>query len=114
VQALGGAKAVSHRLWPTKPVGDAHRDLLDALNRERARKLELHEVNKILRMAQEIGFHSAKRYFDAEAGYEPGKPLNPMDERDELMRRYIETVHASKVIADRMERLTQPPLQAVK
>lgn len=114
VQVLGGAKAVAHRLWPAKPLSEAQRDLLDALNTERLRKLEFGEILHILRWACEAGFHSAKHFVDAETGYGHSEPLKPADELAELQRQYIESVRLQRTIADRLERLTQPPLQAVK
>ncbi len=114
VQALGGAKEVAHRMWPAKPIAGAHGDLLDALNRDRPRKLDVSEIIKLLRWAGEIGFHSAKHYFDVETGYAASSPLNPADELAALQRSFIDSVRMQKGIADRIERLTQPPLQAVK
>jgi len=114
VQALGGAKTVAHRLWPAKPLAEGQRDLLDALNTDRLRKLEFGEILHILRWACDAGFHSAKRYVDAETGYGYTDPVKPADELAELQRQYIESVRMQLAIADRLERLTQPPLQAVK
>jgi hypothetical protein len=49
-----------------------------------------------------------------ESGFERPKPSNPADEKAELQRQFIDAVHTQKQIADRIERLTRPPLEAVR
>jgi hypothetical protein len=84
VQALGGTKAVAGKLWPHKPITEAQRELLDALNRERPRKLDAEEIMAVLRFAGEAGFHGAKHWIDHAIGYQPTAPLDPLIERDRL------------------------------
>lgn len=105
IQALGGAKQVAGRLWGGKPIGEAHRDLLDALNRDRPRKLDPDEVLKILSWAREIGFHSAKHFIDATTGYEPGKPLAPENELAALLRQYLEASRLLQSLQPQIEEL---------
>lgn len=116
VAALGGFKRVGCRLRPEldcKP-DLAAQWLRDCLNPEKRERLNPHQVVLLLRLAKETGYHAAKHWLDAELGYEPGKPLNPVDERTRVQREFIDAVHESRRLADRLERLTQPPLQAVK
>jgi hypothetical protein len=84
VQALGGAKAVAAKLWPHKPIDQARKELLDALNRENPRKLDAEEIVALLRMAREANFHQAKHWLDRELGYEPSTPTDPAVEEDRL------------------------------
>ena len=114
VSRLGGAKAVGARLWPAKNVADAQRDLLDSLNRDRARKLEFNEILRLLLWARESGFHSAKHFLDHETGYEKSRPLDPEDEKARLQREVVEAARTFKHTAERLEKLMQPPLQVVK
>ena len=107
VQAIGGAKIVAQRLYPGKPRGQAHRDVLDALNPERERKFDIGEVIQILKWAREADFHSAKHYLDAETGYEKTGPVSPGDQVAELQKAYIDAVELQKRIMERMERLQQ-------
>lgn len=91
VQAAGGPKEVAGQLWSHKPVDQARRELLDALNRDNPRKLDPEEVIAIFRIGRDIGFHQAKHWFDKELSYEPTAPLDPLDEQQRLMRQFIET-----------------------
>src|SRR5690606_41959122 len=71
------------RSWPPKPTAEAHRELLDCLNRERPRKLCIEEFIAILKMAREAGFHQAKHWIDAEIGYQPTPPTDPKIKSEE-------------------------------
>lgn len=84
VQRLGGAKKVAEKLWPHKPIEQARQQLLDCLNRDNNRKLDLDELLALLRMAKEAGFHDAKHWLDSELGYEESAPLDPVVQRDRL------------------------------
>lgn len=84
VQAAGGAKEIAGKLWPHKPASQAHKDLLDCLNRDNDRKLCVEEVMAILRMAREVGYHGAKHWIDDAVGYQPTPPQDPKIERDRL------------------------------
>lgn len=84
VQAAGGAKAVAGKLWPAKPIAQAHKELLDCLNREAPRKLCIEEFMAVMKLAHEVGFHQAKHWIDQELGYQPTAPLDPVVERDRL------------------------------
>src|SRR5688572_30837871 len=77
VQAAGGAKAVAGKLWPHKPIEQARKELLDALNRDNARKLCVEEVIAVLRIAREAGYHGAKHWIDEAVGYQPTPPQDP-------------------------------------
>jgi len=84
VQAAGGTKAIASRLWPHKPIAEAQRELLDALNRDRPRKLDPEETLAIMRFSREAGFHGGKHWIDADIGYQPTAPADPKIERDRL------------------------------
>src|SRR5690349_20697723 len=84
VQAAGGAKTVAGALWPTKPIEQARRDLLDCLNRDNGRKFDAEEIIAVLRMARDAGFHQAKQWVDNAAGSQPTLPMDPVIERDRL------------------------------
>jgi hypothetical protein len=114
INACGGRKAVACKMWETKPPRDAH-NLLDAcLNSERREKFGPDEILYLLRRGREVGCHAAMRYLTLECGYSPPVPLNPEDEKAVLQRQVIEAWKTIERSLDRLERLTQPPLQAVK
>lgn len=114
VQALGGAKRVGQTLWPEKTVDQAQHLLQACLNVERKERLTPEQVFLLLKMARQANFHAAKFWMDAELGYEQGKPLNPQDEQAKLQEDFIAAVRESRRLADRLEKLTQPQLQAVR
>lgn len=89
VQAVGKPKTVAARLWPNKPPEQAHKELLDALNRDNPRKLDADEIMAILRMAREVGCHQAKHWIDSELGYAPSQPVEPQDELAALIEEYL-------------------------
>jgi hypothetical protein len=83
VQALGGAKAVGHQLWPDKGVDTSARLLLDCLNPSRAEKLELSQIMRILALAHQQGYHTAAFWFNSNIGYD-ARPITPSEEVDRL------------------------------
>ena len=105
IQVAGGAKAVASKLWPAKPTADAHRELLDALNRERPRKLDPEEVIAILRMAKDADFHAAKFWLDDALGYEQGKPVTLAEETDRAAAALAEAAGDLRSALEALERL---------
>lgn len=106
IQAAGGAKAVASKLWPSRPAADAHRDLLDALNRDRPRKLDPEEVIAILRMAKDVDFHAGKFWLDEALGYERGRPVSTAEEVDtaaEAMRSAANQLRAATEMLERIQ-----------
>jgi hypothetical protein len=84
VKHAGGSKEVAEKLWPSKAVLQAQKELLDCLNRDSPRKLCIEEFMSVLKMAREAGFHQAKHWIDHETGYQSTPPLDPVIERDRL------------------------------
>ncbi len=116
VVALGGWKKVGCLLRPelgAKP-DLAAQWMRDCLNTEKRERLNPHQVLHLLKLAREAGYHAAKHWLDSELGYEQGRPLNPADEQAKLQRDFIAAVQAAKHLGDRLEKLTQPQLQAVR
>lgn len=105
VQAAGGAKVVAGKLWPAKPIEQARKELLDALNRDNARKLCVEEVMAVLRMAREAGYHAAKHWIDAEIGYQATPPSDPKVERDRLADELARAADNFKSLQRAVERL---------
>ncbi len=114
VQAAGGAKTVAGKLWPHKPITQAHKELLDCLNREAPRKLCIEEFLAVLRMAREAGFHQAKHWIDEATGYQPTPPQDPKVERDRLAEEFARLTEAMKNAERAMERLQEPGMRVVK
>lgn len=103
VQAAGGAKKVAGVLWPSKPTAQAHKELLDCLNRESVRKLCIEEFMAILKLAREVGFHQAKHWIDVDIGYEPTQPLDPQQEESEIAAAIQRHAEESAKLSQRIE-----------
>lgn len=114
VRALGGGKAVGHLLWKSKPVGEAQTRLSNCLDPNRPEKLSPEELILLMSEGRKAGCHAIMFYVAEQCGYTRPSPLAPQDEAEELQRKFIEAVQQSRILADRLERLTKPPLSAVK
>lgn len=107
VRAAGGAKAVGATLFPSKGVEAAGRYLLDCLNPSRAEHLTPEQMLHVLRIARDAGYHGAKHWLDAAAGYAPTPPVDRDDQRAELARTIAaagETLRRAVAALDRIER----------
>lgn len=116
VQSLGGYKKVGVMLrpeWGEKPASAAQW-LRDCLNQDKAERLNPDQVFMLLRLARAADYHAAKHWMDAELGYEQGRPLSPKDEGASLTRHCAELARELRSSIERLERLSQTPLQAVK
>ena len=103
IQMAGGNKSVACKLWPEKTPDSAHRTLLDCLNENRQEKLSPDQVLFLLRIGREVGCHSAINYLSGEAGYSPPQPIEPEDEKANLMRDFIAAQKSMTAIAIRLE-----------
>jgi len=68
----------------------------------------------LIRISREAGFHGLMRHIAADCGYTEPAPREPRDEVAELQRQFINAVHQSQRIAERLDRLTQPVLSVAK
>lgn len=105
VQHAGGAKEVGPKLWPTKSVFQAQKQLLNCLNREEAQKLCIEELMAIMKLAREAGFHQAKHWIDEALGYQPTPPRDPKIERDRLADELARAADNFKNLQRAVERL---------
>jgi hypothetical protein len=115
VHALGGFKDVGVALRPElagRPQ-TAAQWLRDCFNPEKREKLSPEQLMHLLRLAREGNYHAAKHWIDGETGYAAADPLDPRDELADLQRQFIEAVHISRDIADKIDRLARSPLKAV-
>lgn len=113
VGALGGAKVVGPLLWPQKPVSEAQRDILDCLNRDRPRKLDLEETMLILRKAREVGFHGAMTFFAESCGYEKPTPTDPVIQRDRLAEEFSKVAIEFQRLQALVKRMSEHQLERV-
>lgn len=114
VQAAGGAKVVASKIWPHKPIAEAHREILDCLNRERPRKFCIEEFLEVMRMAREAGFHQGKHWIDENTGYQPTAPSDPKIERDRLAEELAKASENFKNLTRAAERLIDTKLTVAK
>ena len=105
VKACGGSKAVGVALWPAKGVEAAQRQLLACLNPDRNEKLGPDEVLHVMRLARARGCHVAMGHLAAVLGYAEPVPVDPLDEKAELQRKFIEATRELQAMAARIGEL---------
>lgn len=77
VQAAGGIKRVSGKVWPALDATSAAARLRAALNPDHAQKLAPEELLLIAQLAREAGDHSLMNFFSRELAYRAPEPLEP-------------------------------------
>lgn len=90
VKALGGCEAVGVDLWPTKTRKAAGNWLSDCLNGDRPAKLDLEEIEAILKMGRERGVHTGMYILADRTGYDNPHPKTPTSERARIAARRAE------------------------
>jgi hypothetical protein len=110
VKAAGGSKVVASILWPEKPLNDAQRLLLACLNTERSEKLCPNQTLLILKLAKDAGSHVGINFICNSLNYTVPSPIEPEDEKAQLMREFIQ---AQKAMSQLAEKLSHVGLKAV-
>lgn len=101
----GGPKVVGPKLWPLKSVEEARGALLDALNPHRREKLDLEQIERLLLIGREAGFHGAKHYLDDATGYRRSEPADPKVETDRAAEAVAEAAAALSKAMQTLDRL---------
>lgn len=102
VKAAGGSKSVASILWPEKPLNDAQRLLLACLNTERSEKISPEQTMLILKLAKDAGSHVGIEFMCNSLSYSKPNPIEPEDEKAELMREFIQAQKAMTQLADKL------------
>lgn len=102
VAALGGPKVVGSKMRPDMKPDHAARWLNDCLNQDRREHLSPDHLMHLLILARQAGVHAGMQYMTEECGYR-AQPVEPADERTELMRQYVESAKVMERIAKRIE-----------
>lgn len=113
VRELGGNKVVGPMLRPDLAPDRAGAWLKDCLNPERAERLTPSQLFHLLKLGHDRGIHGPCEYILGNVGYAV-QPIEPQDEMAALQRAYIESVNVQRRIVDRLERLAQAPITAVR
>lgn len=113
VMALGGTKKVGAMLRPQKLIDEAGRWVSDCLNVDRREKFDPEEVMFLLREARKAGCHTAINYIAADAGYSHPTPIEPEDEKAQLMREFIEATKQQTRNVEKLAALNAINLRAV-
>ena len=112
VKAIGGSKVVGPILFPDKVKIDratneiltepAQRFLLNCLDFNRAEKLSPDQSFLIIQLARDKGIHIGINYICESLGYSIPNPIEPEDEKAELMREFIESQKAMTLLAEKL------------
>jgi len=103
VKAAGGSKVVANKLWPEKPLADAQRLLLACLNEDRPEKLSPDQAFFIVGLAKHSGSHFGIEFICKSLGYSIPTPIEPDDEKAQLMREFIEASKQIGLMADKLK-----------
>lgn len=103
VKSAGGSKVVASILWPEKPLSQAQQLLLSCLNTERAEKLNPEQALLIIKLAKEAGIHTGIEYICHTLSYTMPQPIQPEDEKAQLMREFIAAQKQMANLAKQME-----------
>jgi len=112
VKAAGGYKPVGCRLWPEMAADHAGNKLRDCLNHDRREKLSPDQVILLLKIGREIGVHSAIHFMARECGYTDPAPIDPEDERNQLMREFIDAQKSMQQMVERMARMNDQTVRS--
>ena len=105
VKALGGMDTVGIEIWPGKTRKAAGAWLSDCLNPERAAKLDLEEIQQLLRMARDRGVHLGLHFLCDELGYGRPPPVEPADQQAEIARQMEACIDRAEALAKRLQRI---------
>lgn len=106
VRALGGAKKVGAMLKPAKPMDEAKNWVNDCLNANRDVFFHPEHVQFLLREAKQVGFHGSMNFVCSDAEYTAPQPIEPEDEKAQLMREFIEATKQQKINIEKLERMS--------
>lgn len=107
IKAMGGYKQVGYEMRPELGVEAAGRWLSDCCNPDRRDKLSPEQVAFIRRRARQQGIHILAAFEAKDAGYAPPRPIEPEDERAELMREFN---RKATEVAELMKQMTRAGL----
>ncbi len=105
IRAAGGTKAVAQMLFPSKPIHTAIARLNDALNPALEAKLSPDEFLHLAKIGRRNNCHALARFFCEEVGYQAPVARHPEDQKQRLMREFVETGRLMKALAERIERV---------
>lgn len=103
-------KQVAAFLFPHLKPESQYARLKSCLNPEKDERLTF---GQIIAMCGFCANYDALFFMCDELHYDRPNPTRPADEAATLQRQFIESVNEQKRIAERIERLTRTPLQAV-
>lgn len=106
VARVVGVKRLACEMRPQLSADKAAGWLRDCLSDARREKLDIEDIEYILRRGREAGCHVAIRQLARDCGYTEPAPIEPEDERAQLQREFIAAVKAQQKLAARLEALT--------
>lgn len=114
VKALGGYETVGADLYPNKTRKAAGSWLFDCLHHERPAKLDLDDIEALLRMGREAGVHCAMHKLADATNYERPRPAAPKSPETELLERIAASAAETARLQRDLDRLqTAATLKAV-
>jgi hypothetical protein len=109
VGLLGGAKVIGPKLWPQKSAEAAANALRDALNPNRAEKLDMEQFMLLLRFGREAGHHDLMEYMAADLSYTQPVPIDPEDQAAALLASARDLGQQLSIAVGKLERIATAP-----
>ena len=115
VAAMGGPKVVGCRMRLDMKPETAQGWVADCINPDRRQNSSPDHLFLLLRLAREAGIHTGMDVIAEEIGYR-AEPVNPVDERDALMREFVQAGKSMESLVKRIEAMDarQSRMTAVK
>lgn len=105
VKAMGGYDVVGAEIWPSKPRRAAGAWLSDCLNPERPAKLDIEEIQQLMRMARNKGLHIVLHFLCDELGYSRPSPVEPADQEADVNRQLDASLEKLNQLTNRLARI---------
>lgn len=106
VKSLGGNEVVGAELFPNKTRKAAGNWLSDCLNPERPAKLDLEDIEGLLKLGREAGIHIGIHFLCDVTSYTKPTTIEPEDTLAEVERQMASHVSELKGLLNKYERAT--------
>lgn len=114
VKALGGMEAVGADLWPSKTRHAAGSWLSDCLNAERPAKLDLEDLQALLRMGRKAGCHTAMFFLADACDYQRPALAVPKSPESQALERIARLAHEQAQAQRELDRIRNEQVRAIR
>lgn len=114
VKALGGYETAGADLWPNKTRKAAGNWLYDCLSDERPAKLDLEDIEALLKRAREENIHTGMHFLAHATGYKEPVPDAPKSPQAILLDKYETKLRELRNVQDELDRMNNGGLKLAR